>query len=299
VGRFFSTDPLQISYAFLTPYQFASNRPIDGIDIDGKEYGISTTSTKLEDDSFLVTTHIVVRLKVINNSTVMSGNDCAVVYAEAIKEKVEKENTLSIVTNVDNVTYHHNIKTTVVLDYSPEVDHESVKYAKLIFNDTTVPVQRSVSADGTTTTTTVNYTAGNTSMRYKRGLDFNVNRFEINILIGLNGLALPIDQIAETGNHELGHAAGLNHPWELNNNELSLYPSLNVISDMSDLNAIRSNRMNSNENPQKSSWPFSNTFSSILPEQILYMIDNIKNNTVHDYDWLINPDCQFTVDPDK
>ena len=38
VGRFLSVDPLTKAYPELTPYQFASNRPIDGIDLDGLEY---------------------------------------------------------------------------------------------------------------------------------------------------------------------------------------------------------------------------------------------------------------------
>ena len=38
VGRFLSIDPLTKKYPELTPYQFASNRPIDGIDLDGKEF---------------------------------------------------------------------------------------------------------------------------------------------------------------------------------------------------------------------------------------------------------------------
>lgn len=37
-GRFLSVDPLAKSYPELTPYQFGSNRPIDGIDLDGLEY---------------------------------------------------------------------------------------------------------------------------------------------------------------------------------------------------------------------------------------------------------------------
>ena len=36
--RFISVDPITNDYPWLTPFQFASNRPIDGIDIDGKEY---------------------------------------------------------------------------------------------------------------------------------------------------------------------------------------------------------------------------------------------------------------------
>ena len=38
LGKFLSVDPLTKSYPMLTPYQFASNRPIDGIDQDGLEY---------------------------------------------------------------------------------------------------------------------------------------------------------------------------------------------------------------------------------------------------------------------
>lgn len=35
VGRFLSVDPITKSYPMLTPYLFASNSPIDGIDVDG------------------------------------------------------------------------------------------------------------------------------------------------------------------------------------------------------------------------------------------------------------------------
>jgi hypothetical protein len=39
VGRFLSVDPIIKSYPELTPYQFASNSPIENIDIDGLESG--------------------------------------------------------------------------------------------------------------------------------------------------------------------------------------------------------------------------------------------------------------------
>jgi RHS repeat-associated protein len=38
LGRFMSVDPITGKYPELSPYQFASNRPIDGIDLDGLEY---------------------------------------------------------------------------------------------------------------------------------------------------------------------------------------------------------------------------------------------------------------------
>ncbi len=41
IARFISVDPLTKKYPELTPYQFASNRPIDGIDLDGLEWSLS------------------------------------------------------------------------------------------------------------------------------------------------------------------------------------------------------------------------------------------------------------------
>src|ERR1700709_323287 len=38
IGKFLSVDPLQAKYASLTPFQFASNSPISGVDLDGKEF---------------------------------------------------------------------------------------------------------------------------------------------------------------------------------------------------------------------------------------------------------------------
>jgi RHS repeat-associated protein len=38
LGKFLSVDPLTAKFPMLTPYQYASNRPINGIDLDGLEY---------------------------------------------------------------------------------------------------------------------------------------------------------------------------------------------------------------------------------------------------------------------
>ncbi len=38
IGKFLSVDPLINDYPMLTPYQFASNNPIEGVDLDGLEY---------------------------------------------------------------------------------------------------------------------------------------------------------------------------------------------------------------------------------------------------------------------
>ncbi|CAN5452737.1 hypothetical protein BH10BAC2_BH10BAC2_33940 [soil metagenome] len=46
LGKFLSVDPIASYYPELTPYQFASNRPIDGIDLDGLEYAPSMMHDK-------------------------------------------------------------------------------------------------------------------------------------------------------------------------------------------------------------------------------------------------------------
>ena len=49
LGRFLSVDPLTDDYPELTPYQFASDRPIDGIDLDGLEFSKEQLTKTLAD----------------------------------------------------------------------------------------------------------------------------------------------------------------------------------------------------------------------------------------------------------
>lgn len=53
LGRFLSVDPITKKYLELTPYQFASNTPIWGTDLDGLEVRIYTESTGLTGHAFL------------------------------------------------------------------------------------------------------------------------------------------------------------------------------------------------------------------------------------------------------
>ncbi|MCB0740978.1 MAG: glycosyl hydrolase 108 family protein [Chitinophagaceae bacterium] len=65
--RFKSVDPITSKYPELTPYQFASNRPIDGIDLDGLEWWRGYWEKELYGNS--------VRIRVLNaESTVDLAN---------------------------------------------------------------------------------------------------------------------------------------------------------------------------------------------------------------------------------
>jgi RHS repeat-associated protein len=70
IGKFLSVDPLTKSYPELTPYQYASNRPIDGIDLDGLEVDLNSFmimqyrgTTKFE-----VTGEATIKLQILNLS---------------------------------------------------------------------------------------------------------------------------------------------------------------------------------------------------------------------------------------
>ena len=74
LGRFLSVDHIASSYPMLTPYQFASNRPIDGIDLDGMEYLSanssiyrmqSYTTTGIKVNRYKLTTYTYEDIKVI------------------------------------------------------------------------------------------------------------------------------------------------------------------------------------------------------------------------------------------
>ncbi|MBW8685680.1 hypothetical protein [Chitinophaga rhizophila] len=65
--RFLSVDPLTTKFPELTPYQFASNRPLDGIDLDGLEWYKSKT---YDPKSGITNVDFQVKLKLKNESEV-------------------------------------------------------------------------------------------------------------------------------------------------------------------------------------------------------------------------------------
>ena len=66
LGRFLSIDPLAGAYAWNSPYAFAENRVIDGVDLEGKEW---SQATNLTSGHMGFTIH----LKVINSSDVSNA----------------------------------------------------------------------------------------------------------------------------------------------------------------------------------------------------------------------------------
>lgn len=299
VGRFFSTDPLTSEYAFLTPYQFASNRPIDGIDIDGKEYGAATSTIGLSDGTFKVTTSLVLRLKVINESSIITAPEAIRAKAEAIKSHIESQNTLSLTYSDcgDGAVYNESVKTTVVLDYLPYDPLIDGAIQRLYLTDIHSVTTENTRPNGGKLIEK-EWTAGYAEMRSATEDGFNVDSFKIFVGITLDNKEIPNSDIIETGNHEASHVAGLNHPWRLSAIEKGLFPKLDANSPSTrDNQSIIENRMNSGENTIKSLRPASGSTSVILDSQIRLMIDNIINSSSHNYDYLLDPICKDIYKP--
>lgn len=69
IGKFLSVDPLTAKYPELTPYQFASNRPIDGIDLDGKEF-LSIKAYKMNSPFTIMEKDAIQRKRAFDNTKI-------------------------------------------------------------------------------------------------------------------------------------------------------------------------------------------------------------------------------------
>lgn len=279
IGRFFNTDPLTASYPYLTPYQFASNRPIDGNDLDGKEWAICTNSVNNQDGSVLVTTELVIRVKVENQSTIITDPNIVKAKSEAIKTRIENDGNTTLTYVKDGKNYTENVTTTVVLDYNP-VSPDDGNIGHLIFDDRITSRTTNVTTIGniTTTTTTSNLTRGDT-----RG---QINSFNVRMAISVDGIVVPDVDISETGSHEIfGHSGGLNHPWELKPIEILNSPNLNQ-KDPTTRNTqnIIDNFLNSDEiKPIETSLAPSD-LNQVDSGQVKTLIQNVEKSSNYDPD---------------
>lgn len=283
VNRFFSTDPMTYSYPYLTPYQFASNRPIDGIDLDGKEWAISTHQVTNPDGTITVTTELVVRVKVENRSTIITDPLVIKAKSEVIKSRIEADGRTTLTYAMDGKDYTKNVSIIIVLDYNP-VHPDDGEIGYLIFDDRITTSSSSSTTSGTVTTTT---TITSSSSGENIG---EVNKFRTSIGITMDGATVSDSEIASTGLHEIfGHSSGLNHPWELSGVEKLLVPNLDQTNSPTRVDAdIIDNFMNSNEIDPIEILLTPSGIDNIDGNQIRAIIQNILEKSYYEVDELIN-----------
>jgi predicted Zn-dependent protease len=186
-------DPLTKSYPMLTPYQFASNRPIDGIDLDGMEW---TKIETYDPKTGVTNVHFHVKLKVDNSSKVFK-------VSQEFKAEVSSRFAAAF-----QESYHNDSKTS----FSASIELEEVQ-------DIDASKDFGVSL----------YDKPKPAPGWKSPLGFSdqISNTKVNVFSVLVGyedrdnpdkveLAFDYSSIARTIVHELGHTAGVKHPMEPN-----------------------------------------------------------------------------------
>jgi len=179
LGRFFAVDPLAKYYPWNSPYAFAENRVIDGIDLEGLEWSSSKKGTTV---TWNVKIQVVDNSKLIDQTNMQSFLD---------KYKSVTEKIFSV--KKDGVQYQMNIQ--FVKEEQP---------FKLVFMEDRIDQQDPV--DGLAgAVETIGNTQRNT-IYISMGDDFG------NDVSGQRGF-YDLQYSAETFAGELGHTGGLLHPW--------------------------------------------------------------------------------------
>lgn len=242
LGRFLSVDPLTRNYPAWSPYPFAMNRPNDGIDLDGKEWSVSRTVTQ-EGEYTHTATEFTVKLRVVNNSKIITSSADVIQAANDYKAQVEQSFKYSSTDTDSQEIFTYS--TTVVLDFTPlkagEVPTTSNGFWLCLDDKKSVVT---TDALGNTTTSTIMGTS--LLGRTKTNL--------ISMGVTADGVKRPVNEFARTGAHESGHTAGLPHPWNTSDIEQRHQYGVNQRPSSSsqprgDNTTISDNLMNSNANP--------------------------------------------------
>jgi RHS repeat-associated protein len=246
IGRFLSVDPLTKTYPWNSPYAFAENRVIDGIDLEGREWTSATNGN---------TTTFTVRLQIVNTSSLPSKY-----VATKYKHKIETE--MKRLIKSQNGTIDHNYE--IVFDWNETIlerqptDEEVNSGFYVEFTDGT-SYQRN---DGGRETAGGEATVGKTQNGVFR-VDVTTDGYEVKPII-----------VAETFAHELLHTGGLNHPWD--SPQVPDLPRIPVTQEQ--IRQIRTNVMNTNENSNENLKPHNikgSHYKTITPGQL-----NIVRETV-------------------
>lgn len=184
IGKFWSIDPLAKVFAWNSPYAFAENRPIDGVDFEGLEWS-KKISYDIMSGGFDVQYKVQVKVKDAEGCN--RDVEELRMTANSIKGQFEKTFT--------QFDKDRNINYTSILVY--EVTKEAVKgkdFYIQVHDDLTNAKGQGLGGNSWLGRTQIN---------------------EINVATTVNGISRSEEAIGRTGSHELGHSGGLEHPWEI------------------------------------------------------------------------------------
>jgi RHS repeat-associated protein len=196
VCRFLSVDPLTVSYPWNSPYAFAENRVIDGVDLEGLEWTSTTTTNADGSTNVFLNIHVTV----VNESIVLEQSNVPTTV-KAIADHVES--VMTVKDSKNKVNYFTTMTYTILPEgQEPPKD---------------VLVMRLVDAVPDPVTNTM--VMGEASVGNTQSGEFTVAVGKTETFTNEDGtessrpILRSIDDIKSTGVHETGHNGGLEHPY--------------------------------------------------------------------------------------
>jgi RHS repeat-associated protein len=252
IARFISVDPLKDSYASWTPFAYAMNRPVDGVDMDGLEWSDADKDYKI---------NIYVRFNSLTYPT--KAKDPKDIYE--VREAEENHRKLiehleSSRMYAEKIFANNNLDVKISHIYVEDFTAEHKFRMEIVDNDA-LQVSGEQCLNGSTAV------RGNTKE--------NLIRLGITNCDPTKNSRVA-SELGATEAHELGHTAGLPHPWEANSPR-DVNQNILDLNQEENKNKILFNIMNSGENPDKSlkNTQGRDTFS---PGQIEMIKQTVKDN---------------------
>lgn len=238
LGRFLSVDPLTRKYPELSSYQFASNRPIDGIDKDGLEFTPSNSNNELG---------ITLKLTIVNYSDVVTTTHLQQIGA-LIKEKFETEFSKPAVTvYIDGLPItlpKITAKMTIQTLNSIGSENNSDLTNKIGKEYQKVNQGYGIILELKDKTTTEFSDEGGSSLDFSGKSQHNI----LKAIVSYNSELRENKDIVRSAEHEIGHDAGLPHTWL--EKDIKSFKQSDKSEIKQNKATINNNAMNSAANPE-------------------------------------------------
>ncbi|MBK6730651.1 MAG: hypothetical protein IPG60_06670 [Bacteroidetes bacterium] len=138
LGKFLSVDPLTQSYPWFTPYQFAGNKPIVAIDLDGmEEYVIIDRATATGNEIVLKSVydfkgHLVNQERVINGNNYSNHKILVIKFDDAGKQQFETYENIADLSGNHQLVFEAIVSKRIEGEFQPNEGKKKYENATLI-----------------------------------------------------------------------------------------------------------------------------------------------------------------------